>query len=441
MSINYSDTFDRSDGVLGSTDTGTPLAWTALSGTWAITSNKATTSTTRSDDPIAVVDPGNSQVEVSLDIGYGGDALYFRVVDDLNWWRIRSSAQTVSGVSVGSWSAWSAWSADLQGCGATTSASWTQGSYVSGYHTVERQYRGSSGPCSFQNAYRSRTRSLSYYNYTAYDLDLEKSVAGVVTNHGNSGSSSAKTKALCTGDNIQWYRWTGSIYSSLGTVNDGTHSAATQFGIGRGTSSLNNSSLDNFTLVALTPPTPTSVTPLPAAVANTDLPTLGATVTADSLGLLQKIQWQLATDPGFTANVRTITEPDGDLRASGPTTEIVPTGEALYQTTWYIRARSGFLGGGVFSPWTSSSSFSVSHPPAAASLTPTAGGSAAVTGGFALLSWVFTDTSPVDSQTAYEVEIQRTSDSLEVATSGKAVVGIPSATITLDPQYVGGTQL
>lgn len=442
MSTTYADTFNRADtsagSGLGTTDTGS-LAWTTLTGTaWRILSNKASTTDTITTNPLCVIDISNSEADVQCDIGTG-DAVYFRVVDANNWWRIRQSGVTSSGTYVGSWSAWSAWSADIQGCG-TTYGSCTAGesNYVSGFATLNTDCRLSVGPCSYSYAKRTQSRTVYSYNYTTYTLTLEKCVGGSVSTVGTPvNTSTTKARALCTGSSIQWFRHDGSNWVSLGTITDSTHNTATKHGVGRGTSSVNASSIDNFVAISLVPSTPTTVTPVSAGTVNTDLPTLGATVVADVSGLLQKIEWQLATDTAFTSNVRTVTQADTELRASGPTTMVTPSSQSLFQGTWYIRARALTLGGGTASAYTAYHSFTVSHPPAAAGLSPTAGAAGAVTAGEVLLKWQFTDTSPIDTQTAYEVEIQRTSDSVVAASPGKTVTTDQTDAIPIGAEYIG----
>lgn len=97
----------------------------------------------------------------------------------------------------------------------------------------------------------------------------------------------------------------------------------------------------SFTVTVPPPPVPTVLTPAAAATVTTMTPTLGGTVGAASSGRLSHLEWQLATDAGFTANVRTITEATIDNRVSGVTTEVVPTGSKLtINGTWYMRARA-----------------------------------------------------------------------------------------------------
>jgi len=89
------DTFNRSDGSLGTSSSGN--LWSILSGTWAISSNQATSSTAASSYPLATVDIGAQNVIVSADITDGGPGIAFWVTDANSWWA--SSVNYSSSVS------------------------------------------------------------------------------------------------------------------------------------------------------------------------------------------------------------------------------------------------------------------------------------------------------------------------------------------------------
>jgi hypothetical protein len=185
------------------------------------------------------------------------------------------------------------------------------------------------------------------------------------------------------------------------------------------------------------PSTPTVNLPANGATVNTDLPTLGLSMgPANVVGATVKAQWQLATDAGFTANVRTLTEPDTDFRTSGVTNEVCQAGTSeLFQAVWFIRGREQDSLG-AFGSYSTSKSFTVSHPPSAASLSPTSavtrpfGASGTIT-----FSWTFTDTSPTDNQTAYQVLVERNSDGLDIYDSGKTVSSAQQASTNIPSIY------
>ena len=89
------DTFNRTDGSLGTSSSGN--LWSILSGTWAISSNQATSSTAGSSYPLATVDIGAQNVIVSADITDGGPGIAFWVTDANSWWA--SSVNYSSSVS------------------------------------------------------------------------------------------------------------------------------------------------------------------------------------------------------------------------------------------------------------------------------------------------------------------------------------------------------
>ena len=78
------DSFNRSDGSIGSTDTG--QTWSATRGTWTISTNKATSSDAGSAYPLASINLGLQDVAVSADITNGGPGVAFWVTDSNNWW-------------------------------------------------------------------------------------------------------------------------------------------------------------------------------------------------------------------------------------------------------------------------------------------------------------------------------------------------------------------
>ena len=91
----YSDPFTRANGVLGAVPGG-PV-WEVLSGAWSVSANRALSTTTPGSNPLAVVETGTDNVDVS---GYArhsqGNALYARVKDANNWVRLRSEYYSYS---------------------------------------------------------------------------------------------------------------------------------------------------------------------------------------------------------------------------------------------------------------------------------------------------------------------------------------------------------
>lgn len=165
------------------------------------------------------------------------------------------------------------------------------------------------------------------------------------------------------------------------------------------------------------PATPTGVIPAAGSTVTTDIPTLQATLAAHPQGILQRVEWQLATDASFTANVRTFTQAASALKASGTYSDVLPNASQLFQATWYIRARA-LDATGMYGSYSAAQSFVVSHPPSTAGHTPTGNTTVDYGSGSVTFGWTFTDASPVDSQTAYRVIVERNSDGAAVADTG-----------------------
>jgi len=142
------DSFNRSNGSLGTTDTG--QSWNATRGTWSISSNQATSSDSASTYPMATVDISAQNVTVSADITDGGPGIAFWVTDANSWWASSANYRTSSysysccGGSTG---------ASNVGCGSTTvytcGASYTQSSPTgcSGQTITTTIYNARSGGC------------------------------------------------------------------------------------------------------------------------------------------------------------------------------------------------------------------------------------------------------------------------------------------------------
>lgn len=192
---------------------------------------------------------------------------------------------------------------------------------------------------------------------------------------------------------------------------------------------------------------PKNVTPSAGAASTTNVPALSALVDLDvnnPQGKV-KVRWQVASNNTFTTNLRTIDEADTAFRlvantstgvATVTATSKVPDASALFTGTWYVRAtyisELGQLG-----TWSAAQSFTVGHPPSASNLSPSGdtffqyvdvAGSTNVT-----FSWKFSDPSPTDHQSAYQIVVENALTGASVVNTGKvtsivnsAIVGIPS---------------
>lgn len=180
------------------------------------------------------------------------------------------------------------------------------------------------------------------------------------------------------------------------------------------------------------PPVPTAVAPLSGSTVSTSKPNVSATVGACATGQKSRMEWQIAQDSGFTTGLRTITEPTSNNRTSGSTNYAWPSGvTALTQGTWYLRARQ-LDEYGNYGSYSATTSFTVSHLPAATGLNPT--GDTYRPTGNVTFSWNFTDPYSGDTQTAYQLVIEKNSDGTAVLDTGKVASVTSSAIISMtDP--------
>lgn len=183
------------------------------------------------------------------------------------------------------------------------------------------------------------------------------------------------------------------------------------------------------------PTAPTNVTPAAGSAQSTDVPTLSATLvpvgSASTGARPLVVTWLIASDAGFTTNLRTITEPNSAAKVSGVATLAVPTAEQLFTGTWFIKARATDDLGTV-GAWSTTNSFTVSHAPSTTGHTPTGGHGRDFGGaGEITASWTFSDPSPVDAQTAYQIVVERNDTGTLVLDTGKVVSTADSAVLTI----------
>lgn len=180
-------------------------------------------------------------------------------------------------------------------------------------------------------------------------------------------------------------------------------------------------------------PAPSSITPASGSTVNTDLPVLGATTALGTLANSPrlKVQWQLARDAGFTASVKTITQPDSAYALAHATTATVDTPNGLTAGAWFLRARVLSEVGDV-GAWSSANLITVSHPPTTANLSPSSGNTFDFAGtGVLTFSWQFSDTSPTDFQAAYQVIVERNDTGALVVDTGTVTSASNSVALTI----------
>lgn len=181
-----------------------------------------------------------------------------------------------------------------------------------------------------------------------------------------------------------------------------------------------------------TPPVPASTTPAAGVTVTTDTPTVGVTFNAAQSGSYRrKARFTIANDSGFTTNVKTFDESDADLDSTGSHTEVVSVANQLTQGTRYIKSAT-MDAFGKASAYMTSHSFVVAHPPNAINLVPSGGEARDFAGtGITSADWDFSDTSPVDFQTAYQVIVERNDTGASIYDSGKITSAATIANMTI----------
>lgn len=184
-----------------------------------------------------------------------------------------------------------------------------------------------------------------------------------------------------------------------------------------------------FTM-AIPVPVPTNLVP-GTTTQNTSRPALNADVAAMANGVQIRRQWDLATNSGFTTGLLTITEPTYATTKSSPIAfPDLPT--RLAQGTWFMRARTQDIFGN-FSAYTTTQSFTVTHPPTTGYRSPGAGASLVYnTGTNAVsVSWLFQDIDVEDFQLKYEAELWKAADPVgSLKTTGVITSAAQTASFT-----------
>jgi hypothetical protein len=204
-------------------------------------------------------------------------------------------------------------------------------------------------------------------------------------------------------------------------------------------------------------PAPTGISPGASSIVSTDRPQLRATIDAPSgtltaaqraqmpagnwLQFRRKGRWNLARDGAFSLSLRTVVEPETDLRSSGVADEYPDGASELFQSSWYIQAAAEDELG-VRSPYSTTTTFEVSHPPTVTSLNPDGGKAVIWSLAGTVLTFIPTDPSPTDAMTAYQVQVLNLDGSLVVDTGKVArVAALGEVTSVTVPIPVGSKDL
>jgi len=277
------DNFNRTNGSLGTTNTG--QSWSATRGTWSISSSQATSSDSASTYPMATVDINSQNVTVSADIVDGGPGVAFWITDANSWWASSvnyRSVYTSSGYYSGQTATFPGYyqnsyeissytcpsgcfyspamgqclyNVTEDGCGAGTPVQTCTGSGPS----LNCNYVPPQTICtSVSTIANCNFVDTSYYTYYT-ELKLYKNVSGtistVATHQLNSNTSSYSEvnsiKAITSGDSITVSGYSGAgLSSQLGSSLTNTPSSptkGTKVGIIKTPSDANSGSiLDNF---------------------------------------------------------------------------------------------------------------------------------------------------------------------------------------------------
>lgn len=193
------------------------------------------------------------------------------------------------------------------------------------------------------------------------------------------------------------------------------------------------------------PVAPTNVKPSSGSLSVTNIPPLSSSLDLD-VDYPQariKVIWQVATNSGFTLNLRTVTQSDtafqyvqGTYSGNAITTvsSVIPNTSALFSGTWYVRA--AYVSElGQQGAWSAAQSFTVSHPPSAIGVTPSGSQYSLYVGAGSTSSvdfdWTFSDPSPGDAQTAYRVIIEDADTGASILNTGKVTSTVTAATLNI----------
>lgn len=360
MTLVASDIFGRANGPLGNADLGG--AWAVLAGSVTISGGRAVTSSARS---LAVLNlpAGSQDITLDADCGSGaykgGYALYFRVTDANNWWRLSVYASSTFTPTGGYTCTWTQYAAD--GTYLTDSGgSFYSDTYPATYYYGDGRYNVYS--C-YQNGYSSPT----------WTLRLEKCVAGTVTLVASQAQAAAPThlRVIALGNAISgWCATTANAtVTQRVSATDSFNATAVKHGLGYAETSPygNTDGLDNLTASSANsaPNAPTALSPAGGvAVERLSAQRLSWSFSDPDAGDSQSkfdLRWRVGTGAWTTV---TQTTPNAFYDAPAAT---FPLATIEWQVGTYDSQ-------GIAGPWSASAFFSAATTPGLPLITSPASG-------------------------------------------------------------------
>jgi len=188
----------------------------------------------------------------------------------------------------------------------------------------------------------------------------------------------------------------------------------------------------------LVPPVPVNISPYNGQTVDTDRPIFSAQFkeAINTPQVDRKIKWQVASDSGFTTNFREIFDdifqrPLNTFTGGAviTVTQECDAAQEMFQGLWYIRSYEIDELGNL-SPASTPGTFTISHPPQGVNLAPNSGAVGKYGLGSLQVQWIFTDPSPFDFQTAYELFVYDV-DGNTIFDSGKLTSGNQTGVLTI----------
>lgn len=192
-------------------------------------------------------------------------------------------------------------------------------------------------------------------------------------------------------------------------------------------------------------PAPTNLAPVNASQAPSAMPELSfrASLNKKWPQARHKGVWELATNAGFSTNYRRFVQGDDKYvkientdipSAYAYFSDVLPSNLALTSGTWFVRGAliDEF---GKQGSWSAVNSFTLLHPPSAINRLPNSG--ATLDTGAVQFSWDFSDPSPTDTQSAYQIVIENNDTGAVIHDTGQVMGSVESYLFSLGAEFQG----